>query len=64
MKIHLRFDDSNAEHTRATLFLNGANCGTLCAKTKEMLAMYQILSNVTEIDTFVSSGHFWEGDCA
>ena len=34
MKIHMRLDESNAVHTRLTVFLSGANCGQLTMQTE------------------------------
>ena len=35
MKIHLRVNSSNPRHTRFTVFMNGANCGTLVMTNEE-----------------------------
>lgn len=57
MKIHLRFDASNAEHTCATLFLNGKNCGQLCMGTEDVVVFHDILAvGCRAVDQFVSSG--------
>lgn len=61
MKIHMRFDASNAEHTRITLFINGANCGQLCVRTDDAVHLHMVLAyglNMPE-DEFVSSGRVW-----
>lgn len=58
MKIHLRFDASDAEHTRFTLFINGANTGQLCMTTEEAVTFHHIVQNGCSnlLDSFVSSG--------
>ena len=35
MKLKLRIDKQNPEHTHFTVFCNGANCGTLCMRNDE-----------------------------
>jgi hypothetical protein len=35
MKIHLRVNSTNPRHTRFTVFMNGANCGTLVMTNEE-----------------------------
>lgn len=44
MRIHLRFDSSNEEHTRSTLFINGKNSGSLCMSPRETCHLYQVLA--------------------
>jgi hypothetical protein len=70
MKLHLRANETNAKHTRLTLFVNGANCGELCLLNAEAIWLCHILSKGTDalspagripID-FVSSGRFPEPD--
>ena len=58
MKVSIRFDDSNIEHTRFTIFINGANCGTLTMKTLEACSFHQIIAYgcMPRIDQFVSTG--------
>lgn len=58
MKIHMRFDDSNSEHTRFTVFVNGKNCGQLCMGTEEAVTFHDILrcGPLKGTDEFVSSG--------
>ena len=58
MKIHLRFNESNSEHTRVTIFVNDANCGELCLRTSEVGSFHQIVSMgcVGRDDEFKSSG--------
>ncbi len=36
MKIHWRIDESNATHSRLTLFVAGKNCGQLCLGTPDL----------------------------
>lgn len=61
MKIHMRFDESNAEHTRLTLFINGSNCGRLCVRTDDVIHLHMVLSHGLSMptDEFVSSGKVW-----
>lgn len=61
MKIHIRFDESNEQHTRFTVFVNGANAGQLCMQTEEAVTFYQIvmLGCGKGIDEFVGSGKVW-----
>lgn len=57
MKIHMRFDESNAQHTRFTIFVNGANTGQLCMTTEEAVEFHTILENgLWTDDTLISSG--------
>jgi len=35
MNIHLRLDQVTGEHTHFTVFVSGANCGTLCMRSNE-----------------------------
>lgn len=64
VKLHLRFDDVNSVHTRATLFVNGANCGQLCLRNAEAIWLHHILNkgcsslspDGSNPITFVSSG--------
>jgi hypothetical protein len=58
MKIHIRFDESNEQHTRFTIFANGANCGQLCMRTDEAVHFHMIVAHGTsaQLDEFVSSG--------
>lgn len=64
MKIHYRFDSTDGHHTRATIFVNGANCGSLCMSPDEADWFYLVLDigcsalspeSLTPID-FVGSG--------
>lgn len=59
MKIHLRFDNYNEQHTRLTLFTNGQNNGQLCLSPAEADWFYLALHAGCEqmkIE-FVGSGH-------
>lgn len=58
MKIHLRFDKSNAEHTQATVFVNGKYCGQLTLGTEDAASLCQVLSLGLNLptDEFVSNG--------
>ena len=58
MKIHLRIDSSNKQHTRFTIFEDGANCGQLCMNTPGFFNFYMIISqglNLPE-DEFIATG--------
>ena len=61
MKLHMRFDDSNAQHTRMTIFINGGNCGQLCVRTDDAVHLHMILAYGLSLptDEFVSSGRVW-----
>ena len=61
MKVHIRFDESNAKHTKFTLFLNGGNCGQLTARTDEAANLHQIIFNGHRkgIDEVKSKGKFY-----
>lgn len=61
MKVHMRFDESNQEHTRITFFIDGKNVGQLCLGTEDAVALHMILSNGLNMpnDEFVSSGRVW-----
>ncbi len=63
MKIHLKADSTNPEHTRFTVFIDGKNCGQLCMGTADARGFYMIMQNGIhpELDSFVGSGH-WNGD--
>lgn len=63
MKIHLRADSTNPEHTRFTTFIDGKNCGQLCMGTKDAVTFYMIVQNglLKGTDEFVGSGH-WNGE--
>ena len=58
MKLHMRANDTNAVHTRFTVFVNGANAGTLCMTVEEANTFHQIVAAgcVPRFDNFVSSG--------
>ncbi len=59
MKLHLRADEANGEHTKVTVFMNGGNCGQLCMKEKEALFFHEILMTSTwslPKDEIISSG--------
>jgi|GEM_PF-4772464 hypothetical protein len=65
MKVHLRFDSTDAQHTRMTLFTNGASCGQLTMSNAEAIWFHHILSKGcdglspkgSKPIEFVSSGH-------
>lgn len=43
MTINLRFDSSNREHTRMTLFVNGKNSGSICMSPAEAVKLSYVL---------------------
>lgn len=65
MKIHLRFDSFNEQHSHMTLFINGKNNGTLVMSPAEADWFYFVLERgcnalklgVDDSITFVGSGH-------
>lgn len=61
MRIHMRFERSNKEHTQLTIFINGQNCGKLCIGTDDAVGFHQILAHgaQTSLDEFVSTGQVW-----
>lgn len=70
MKIHLRADSTNKEHTRFTIFIDGKNCGDVCMGTREARAFSNMVENGMEVnrltnflsgDVFLKTG-FWNGD--
>ena len=58
MKVTLRATSTNAQHTRAIVFLNGVNCGELCMKPEEAVAFYMIVQNGCHrsLDQFLGQG--------
>jgi hypothetical protein len=66
MKIHIRIEDSNAAHTRLTVFLNGANTGTLCMRTEDEVVPFLMLlrsdfsgGRKRAGDSYLESGCLW-----
>jgi hypothetical protein len=61
MKVHLKFHDSNKQHTRTTVFINGANVGELCLLTEDIVTICLVLSHGLNLatDEFVSSGYVY-----
>lgn len=61
MKVHIRYHDVNAVHTRVTVFIDGANCGTLCINTKDDFAFQSIIQKGCHptLDEFRVSGRPW-----
>jgi hypothetical protein len=43
MKIHLRADEANGEHTKVTVFMNGANCGQLTMREDEAIFFHEVI---------------------
>ena len=64
MKIHVRFDDSNERHTRLTLFIGGANCGTLALPTTDIVNFCLMLRNGIhpDLDEYVETGHIYSNE--
>lgn len=46
-KVHLRADSANGEHTKFTVFMNGANCGRLTMKEKEAIFFHDTIMRST-----------------
>ncbi len=70
MKIHLRADSTNKEHTRFIIFIDGKNCGEVCMGTQDARKFSNALQNGVTVnkmsnflsnDTFMTTG-FWNGD--
>jgi hypothetical protein len=65
MKIHIRLDDSNAAHTRLSVFVNGAYTGALCLRTEEVVTFLMILRSdftagrAMPGDTYLETGRLW-----
>jgi len=61
MKMHLKFHNSDEQHTRTTVFIDGANVGELCLLTKDIVTICLVLSHGLNLSTdeFVSSGHVY-----
>ena len=57
-KIHLRADSANGTHTRITVFMNGANCGTLCMTEEEAVFFHHVIgmSTYSKPGEVISSG--------
>lgn len=56
---HLRFDSTNSQHTKMTLFTRGANNGQLTLDNEEAVWLYHIIKRGCEelgFD-FLASGH-------
>ena len=63
MKIHLRADSTNKEHTCFTIFIDGKNCGNLCMGTEDaQLFSYFIKRGASAEDPgrniFLTSGNW------
>jgi hypothetical protein len=58
MKIHMRFDESTAEHQWITLFIDGKNSGRLCMSPEQATTLHIVLCQGLHMpnDEFVSSG--------
>lgn len=62
MKITLKANDTNEQHTHFTIFVNGQNCGDLCMTPNDARAFYMIVRNGChpELDQFLGRGHWDE----
>jgi|GEM_PF-5372890 len=63
MKIHLRADSANGEHTTFTVFMNGANCGQLRMREEVAIFFHEVVLRSTyklPHDEYISSGHWFE----
>jgi len=62
MKLHLRADEANGEHTKFTVFMNGANCGQLCMKEEEAIFFHDVVmcSTWSLKDEIITSGRWFE----
>ncbi len=63
MKLHIRLDYSNAQHTGLTVFSNGANCGQLIMRTEhEVVHFLMILRHglSDSLDSYVETGTLYE----
>lgn len=59
MKIHLRFNSYDEQHTKMTLFINGQNNGELCTSPSEADWLYFVIERGSRdlgIE-FIGSGH-------
>lgn len=56
--VHIRFDKHNGKHTTMTIFIRGANCGTLTMDRSEAVWFHHIVdSGCDDLNfNFVSSG--------
>lgn len=57
--VHIRFDKNKGEHTTMTIFIRGANCGTLTMRQAEALWFNHIISSGCDTlnFNFVASGN-------
>lgn len=58
MKIHMRFDRSDAAHQWVTLFIDGQNSGSLCMSPEQAITFHIVLQQGLHMpnDEFISSG--------
>ena len=59
-RIHLRADEANGQHTRFTVFCNGANCGQLCMRESEAIYFHDALmfSRYPKAGDIITSGEW------
>jgi hypothetical protein len=65
MKIHLRADEASGQHTRFTVFMNGANCGQLCMREDEAVHFHEMVTRSEyklPEDEYFSSGRWIKKD--
>ena len=60
MKLHLRVDSQNLCHTMFTVFVNGANAGTLVLRNDEFVALRAWLNAGKQFNEFVVTGNLTE----
>ena len=61
MTIHFRIDASYARHSHFTVFVGGANCGTLRMRTDELVHFFMIFRHGLSptMDHYRESGKLW-----
>ena len=60
-RINLRADEANGQHTKVTVFMNGANCGQLIMREEEAVFFHHVvmMSAYSKPGEVTSSGK-WE----
>jgi len=61
MKIHLRADEADGQHTKFTIFMNGANCGQLVMNEDEAVFFHDLVMLTgykLSTDELISSGRW------
>ena len=63
MKLHLKINMSNKNHTQFTIFEDGVKCGQVCMSTEGFGHFHMIVAaGCISTDEFKSSGKFYEED--